>query len=255
MSDDVSPARSFGSAADLYDEIRPSYPAVALGWALGPAPCRVVDLGAGTGILTRVLRGLGHEVIPVEPDEAMCARLARATPGVQPLVGSAESVPLPDGSVDAVVAGQSYHWFDPEPAHREIARVLKPGGRFAPIWNIRDESVPWVAKLSLIADNLANVNGPSSVHHGGHASGKLDRDFGPGFGPIDRELFRHEVAMTADSLVKLMASRSYYLTASPDQRLGIEAAVRDLAADLSPTFPLPYVTVVYRATRRQRCQP
>src|SRR6266550_2633842 len=92
--------------------------------------------------------GLDHEVVPVEPDEAMRARLARSTPGVTPLAGSAERIPLPDTSVDAVVAGQSYHWFDPEPAHREIARVLRPGGVFAPVWNIRDESEPWVAALS-----------------------------------------------------------------------------------------------------------
>jgi len=233
---------SFGPAADLYDQIRPTYPRAALEWALGPGPCRVVDLGAGTGILTRVVQQLGHDVLPVEPDDAMRARLAQSTPGVTPLAGSAEEIPLSDGSVDAVVAGQAYHWFDPEPAHREIARVLKPGGVFAPVWNIRDEKEPWVAALSRIANG---AEGAGSGVHGG----ELEHDFGPEFGPLERAHFAHEVPMTADGLVALIASRSYYLTAPPEQRARIEADVRKLAANLPKDFPLPYVTIVYRSRR------
>jgi hypothetical protein len=122
--------------------------------------------------------------------------------------------------------------------------VLKPGGVFAPIWNIRDDSVPWVAELTRIADG-----GPGQ-DHGTHADGLRDRDFGPRFGPVERELFRHEVWMTGDSLVKLMSSRSYYLTGTPEKRAGIEAGIRALAAGLPETFPLPYLTVIYRASRR-----
>src|SRR5262245_61990756 len=129
---------SFGPAADRYDQARPSYPPAALTWALGTEVRRVVDLGAGTGILTRVLVDLGHEVVPVEPDAGMRRRLADVTPGTQAVDGTAERIPLPDASVDAVVAGQAYHWFDTERAHPEIARVLRPGGVFAPLWNIRD---------------------------------------------------------------------------------------------------------------------
>src|SRR3954471_15106081 len=216
---------SFGPAADLYDQIRPTYPPAALEWALGPEPCRVVDLGAGTGILTRVAQQLGHDVVPVEPDDAMRARLAQSTPGVTPLAGSAEEIPLADGSVGAVVAGQAYHWFDPKPAHREIARVLKPGGVFAPVWNIRDETEPWVAALSGIA---TGAEGTGS----GVRGGELEHDFGPVFGPLERAHFAHEVPMTADGLVALIASRSYYLTAPPEQRARIKADVRKLAANL-----------------------
>src|SRR2546422_8646843 len=103
---------SFGAAAELYDRIRPSYPADAVRWLVGDEPRRVVDLGAGTGIFSRLLASLGHEVIAVEPDDGMRAKLAATSPGVAALDGSAESIPLPDESVDAAVAAQAYHWFD-----------------------------------------------------------------------------------------------------------------------------------------------
>ncbi len=241
----VSRGLSFGPAADLYDLIRPSYPPEALEWALGTASKQVLDLGAGTGILTRVLRSLGHEVVPVEPDEGMRAKLLRATPGVTPLAGRAEAIPLSDADVDAVVAGQAYHWFDPEPAHREIARVVKSGGVFAPIWNVRDHDVAWVRQLTAIAEELRD-------HDGGVFNGEVEHDFGPEFGPVERAHFRHEVPMTADRLVQLVASRPYYLTAPPEKQASIAAAVRQLAATLPDTFTLPYVTVAYRAIRCAR---
>src|ERR1041385_1983732 len=107
-------ALSFGRAAALYDDIRPSYPVDAVRWALGAGRHTAVDLGAGTGLLTRVVAPLGTETVAVEPDAGMRARLIEVTPGVSAAAGSAESIPRPDGSVDAVVAGQSYHWFDHE---------------------------------------------------------------------------------------------------------------------------------------------
>ena len=115
-----------------YDRFRPSYPRAALEWAVGgPPPRRVVDLGAGTGILTR---GTDRRRLRGDPGRARSGN-ARPTGGGDAgrtaLAGSAEDIPLPDGSVDAVVAGQAYHWFDPELAHAEAARVLRPGGYFA----------------------------------------------------------------------------------------------------------------------------
>jgi SAM-dependent methyltransferase len=239
----MSRGLSFGPAADLYDTIRPTYPPEALRWALGTEPRRVVDLGAGTGILTRVLLGLGHEVLPVEPDAAMRAKIVATTPGARPREGRAESIPVPDGSVDAVVAGQAYHWFDQEPTHREVARVLAPGGVFAPVWNVRDHDVAWVRELTRIAEDVRD-------HDGGVFNGEIEHDFGPEFGPVERARFRHEVPLSADRLVMLVASRSYYLTAPKDRQATIEAAVRGLAATLPPTFAMPYVTVAYRAGRR-----
>jgi SAM-dependent methyltransferase len=241
MTEPSSQALSFGSAADRYDANRPSYPPAALAWALGTDPLQVVDLGAGTGILTRVLLTLGHRVRPVEPDAGMRERLRAATEDVEPLDGAAERIPLPDGSVDAVVAGQSYHWFDHRLAHPEIARVLRPGGIFAPIWNYRDESTPWVARLTEIVadprdagddDNLDNPN------------------FGPEFGQVISKGFEHQVPMTADRLVALISTRSYYLVATPERRAEIDAQIRELASGLPEIFPLPYVTRIFKATRR-----
>jgi SAM-dependent methyltransferase len=246
-------ALSFGPAANEYDARRPGYPEAAVAWATGGTRLDVVDLGAGTGILSRVLLRLGHRVTAVEPDGAMRARLVATSPVERALPGTAEAVPLPDESVDAVTAGQAYHWFDRERAHPEIARVLRPGGVFAPIWNIRDESVPWVARLSEIVDEVRGYGGGDQLN-GDFVAPMDDRAYGPLFGslfsPVQRRVFRHSVPMTADGLVGLVSTRSYYLTATPDERAGIERAVRDLAAELPGTFDVPYVTAVYRATRR-----
>jgi SAM-dependent methyltransferase len=205
----------------------------------------VVDLGAGTGILTRILVGLGFEATPVEPDPAMRAQLAAATPGVTVLAGSAEDIPLPDGSVDGVVAGQAYHWFDPERAHAEVARVLRDGGTFGVLWNLRDDAVPWVATLSAI---IAKAGGVPE-------SDLQPESFGPRFGPVERADFRHRTTHTIDSLLAMLRTRSYYLTARGERQLAFEAAVRNLAATHPSlagreTFELPYRTVGYRARRR-----
>jgi SAM-dependent methyltransferase len=241
---DEEQALSFGAAADEYDARRPSYPADAVVWAVGDKPARVVDLGAGTGSLTRVLLELGHLVLPVEPDPQMRRQLARRSPEVEPLAGSAESIPVLDGSVDAVLAAQAYHWFDREKAHPEIGRVLRPGGLFAPIWNIRDESVPWVARFSEILDDRQSAEYPHR-----HDGDLTDPDFGPLFGPVERAEFRYAQPQTADGLLALAATRSYYITATPQRRAAVDAGIRDLAAGLPETFDLPYRTVVYRAYR------
>src|SRR5258708_4349822 len=125
---------SFGAVAGAYAEHRPDYAEAAVRWALapvGPAP-RVLDLGAGTGKLTAMLVSLGADVTAVEPDPAMLAEFRRALPGVRSVPGRAEAIPLPDASVDAVLAGQAMHWFDLDLAAPEIARLLASGGRRVP---------------------------------------------------------------------------------------------------------------------------
>jgi ubiquinone/menaquinone biosynthesis C-methylase UbiE len=127
--------RSFDRAAVEYERARPGYPAALLTLLpLGPE-AEVLDLGAGTGKLTRVLAARYHRVVAVEPLDGMRAILEQVVPGVESLAGSAESIPVADASVDAVFAGQAFHWFANDEAVAEIARVLRPGGLLALVWN------------------------------------------------------------------------------------------------------------------------
>ncbi len=231
---------SFGPSAELYESIRPSYPPEAARWILGEAPRRVVDLGAGTGKFTRVLASLGHEVVAIEPDPGMRALLVQILPGVTALAGSAESMALPSESVDAVVAAQSFHWFANDMARAEIARVIRRGGVFGPIWNVRDDSVPWVAELTrtvLQGDGLSSFT--DSYEH----------DFGPAFGDRERADFRFSVEHTVASLLDLVRSRSKYLVAGEAERRELLAAAGAVVSGLPEPFELPYIAVAYRAVR------
>jgi SAM-dependent methyltransferase len=244
-------AASFGSAADLYDSVRPTYPADAVAWAfesLGVGRWRVADIGAGTGIMTRVLARLGLDVVAVEPDELMRQRLMATTPDVEAVPGAAEDLPFADGTLDAAIAAQSYHWFDHERAHAELARAIRPGGVFAAIWNERDESVPWVNDYSHIVEG---DRGPNDVP----ADGDHYPNYGELFTPAEERLFHHESTQTPDGLIALLRSRSYYLTASPERKAALDSGVRELTErhpDLAgrAEFALPYVTRVFRAVRR-----
>ncbi|MFJ1791701.1 class I SAM-dependent methyltransferase [Kitasatospora griseola] len=237
-------ALSFGSAARLYDSIRPAYPAQAVARAIGAEPIRVLDLGAGTGLLTGVLRAAGHEVIAVEPDAQMRAVAAERLPGTQVLAGSAEDIPLPDGSVDAVVVGQAYHWFTPQDALPQIHRVLRKDGVFAPMWNIRDERTPWVAALSAVIGTEGY--GLESAWQYGPVT--------PWFTEPELGLTAHTVTVPTDRLIDLVRSRSYYLTADAAEQARLDRGVGELAAT-DPALAgrdsveMPYRTCVYRMRR------
>jgi SAM-dependent methyltransferase len=173
----------------------------------------------------------------------MRARLVAVTPGVTAVPGAAESMPLADGSVDAVVAGQSYHWFDHERAHREIARVLRPGGVFAPVWNLRDERDEWVHELTSVLEPNRPRDSAVYLHWD-------SPDFGVEFGPVERGEWSHSIPMDAARLVELIRSRSYYLIADAARKAELEARVAQIAAKLPARFDLPYRTVVYRAIKK-----
>ncbi|MCC3763021.1 class I SAM-dependent methyltransferase [Glycomyces sp. TRM65418] len=237
-------ALSFGQAADLYDAIRPTYPAEALEWMLGPAPKDVVDVGAGTGLLTRGVIALGHRVTAVDPDDLMLAKLTASSPGLAAAhTGAAEALPLPDASADVITAGQAFHWFDRPRALPELRRVLKPGGVLAPVWNMRDESVDWVARLTAIISNSRGELTPTDADAPGY--------FAPDFGEVETRVFHHGKPFDRDGLIRLVQSRSYYLTADAERRRELTEAVGDLA-DTHPdlagkdTFTMPYVTCAFR---------
>jgi ubiquinone/menaquinone biosynthesis C-methylase UbiE len=192
----TDPSRSFGSVVDAYDRARPTYPREAAAWLVGDQPTTVLELGAGTGKLTAVLVGLGHDVHATDPDEQMLARLRENLPDVRTSVAGAEDIPAPDASYDVVVVAQAFHWFDHEKALPEIARVLKPGGRLAVVWNQRDERIPWVRRLGAIIGVQDQIRSDEVMVTS------------PLFGFVEDQEFRHWQVVDRASIQDLALSRS-----------------------------------------------
>jgi SAM-dependent methyltransferase len=253
---------SFGAAAQAYAEYRPDYPLDAVRWCVAPvgrdlAALRVLDLGAGTGKLTAQLASLGADVTAVEPDPAMLAELRRGLPSVPALSGSAEAIPLADGSADAVLCGQALHWFNLDRALPEIARVLAPGGTLGGLWNSDDDRVEWVAGLQDSAERAAS---PSlSRRRVEAASFELTESdtidaAAHQFGPTEQAEFPNSQRLTADRLVAVIGTHSQILVMEPAQRTRVLGQVRAYLASRPETadgeFELPMVTSVIRAVRR-----
>ncbi|MFJ4188344.1 class I SAM-dependent methyltransferase [Kitasatospora sp. NPDC089509] len=249
-------ASSFGAAAVAYAEHRPDYAHAAVQWALEGAPGRrVLDLGAGTGKLTATLAELGIDAIAVEPDPAMLSELRRSLPTVRALSGRAEAIPLPDASVDAVLAGHAMHWFDMAVAGPEIARVLRPGGVLAGLWNVMDDRVAWVAGLARVSgaaaigprDTPASWRAETATAHLPKESGQAR------FGSPEQELFPHGQLRTADSLVATLATRAGMLVMPDGEREAALRRIRDFLATEPDTaegeFTLPMLTGVLRTRR------
>jgi SAM-dependent methyltransferase len=232
-------ALSFGSVAAEYAALRPGYPADAVAFLVGEGRRRVLDLGAGTGLLTGVVCAAWHDVVAVDPSPEMLAELAARLPAVTTAVGTAEDLPVEDASVDAVVAGQAVHWFDPTPAGREIRRVLRPGGVLGLIWNTRDERTPWVGALgNLIA---AEARGHEADQ------GVVDR-FAEEL-PADVAVLESGIVqpVTPATVIAGIATRSYVALMDDARRAAFLAPVRALLADHPDTrgrelLELPYVT-------------
>jgi ubiquinone/menaquinone biosynthesis C-methylase UbiE len=247
---------SFGAAAVAYAEHRPDYAQAAVRWALASAPGRrVLDLGAGTGKLTAGLVALGADVVAVEPDPAMLAELRRALPAVRALSGSAEAIPLPDASVDAVLAGHALHWFDMAVAGPEIARVLVPGGILAGLWNVIDNRVGWVAGLERVSgsaaigprDTLSSWRAATAEAHR-PKTGLLAQ-----FGSPEQAEFPHGQLRTAESLVATIATRAGLLVMSEQEQAATLGRIRTFLASRPETahgeFTLPMLTGVLRVRR------
>jgi SAM-dependent methyltransferase len=250
---------SFGAAAGAYAEHRPSYAQDAVRWALEPVqtrrPLRVADLGAGTGKLTATVTGLGADVTAIEPDPQMLAELRRQMPGVRSAAGTAEDIPLPDGSVDAVLAAQAMHWFDMDRAIPEIARVLAPGGVLAGLWNVDDDRVDWVAGLADMSKHKASVT--LRRWHEGQAHSRQEQLLAAGSGHFEAAEtgeFANGQTYTAGTLVANIATHSHLLVMDQAERAGLLARIgtylRSQPETAGDEFILPMVTVVLRARRR-----
>jgi len=256
QGDRLRHASSFGIAAVAYAEHRPDYARAAVGWALESAPGpRVLDLGAGTGKLTATLVALGAETTAVEPDPAMLTELRRALPGVRSFPGSAEAIPLPDESVDAVLAGNALHWFDMDVAGPEIARVLVAGGILSGLWNVVDDQVDWVAGLARVSG--AEAIGPRDTPADWRvetAAAHLPKSASAArFGsPVQKE-FPHEQRRTADSLVATLSTRAGMLVMPEQEREARLSRIRAFLASRPETadeeFSLPMLTCVLRVRR------
>ena len=243
MDDDVRrQARSFGPVADAYDRGRPSFPTEAVRWLVGPDPATVLELGAGTGKLTSVLVELGHDVHATEPDPGMLKVLRRHLPDVPTSESGAEEIPLPDRSVDVVVAAQAFHWFDHEQALPEMARVLRPGGHVALAWNTRDERIPWVRRLGRL---LGSPGAAAEATESPEALVRSDL-----FGFVDDKQFPFWHQIDRESIVDMAASRSYVATLDEDARDRLLADVRAFYDDFGrgmDGMQLPYRCECFRA--------
>jgi len=235
-------AASFGRVADVYERSRPGYPEAAVVWLAGSTPADVVDLGAGTGKLTRSLAALGHRVTAVEPLDEMLAQLRASLPQVQTLTGGAEAIPLPDTSADVVTCAQAFHWFDHERALVEIARVLRPGGRLALVWNMRDESEVWIEELS------DAIVGRTGLDRG--ASEPIERS--GLYGPVERAVFEHAQEVDRMTMRELVLSRSYCAILPEEERTPILDRVERIFDEhaRAGVLRVPYRTECFRAARR-----
>jgi SAM-dependent methyltransferase len=241
-------ARGFQRAADDYERARPTFPPEAVAFVADRLDLRsgrtVLDLAAGTGKLTRLLAATGAEVIAVEPIRAMRQKLVETTPAARVLDGVAEAIPLPEQSVDAATVAQAFHWFDRERAYHELARVIRPGGALALVWNTRDRSHPLQASLEAILKPYrdAAVARDWNAEYDAAARKEL-------FG--EWEEWRHAWAQPFDRglLTARVASTSFVAGLPEEERRRLLDRVLAVAEGLDEPFAFPYVTEVFICRR------
>lgn len=246
-------ADGYTKAADNYVRGRPDYPPEVEGWLrddLGlHAGMTVVDLGAGTGKFTPRLVETGARVIAVEPVAQMREKFSAAVPQAEVLAGTAESIPLPDASVDAVLCAQSFHWFATAEALAEIHRVLKPGGKLGLIWNVKDNRVGWVAALDAIVNRF---EGDAPRYHTGAWRKVFPFE---GFGPLRERRFSHgHTGTTQDVISTRVRSSSFIAALPPEVRAKVDAEVDALIAsepalNASEVVTVPYETNAFHTVK------
>jgi len=242
-------AAGFSAGSSAYARGRPSYPADAvefLARELGLTQGRkVLDLAAGTGKFTALLVPTGADVVAVEPVREMGDELRASVEGVEVLEGTAEAIPLPDASVDAVTAAQAFHWFDAEAALTEIARVLRPGGGLAMVWNRRDESVPWVKRMNeLIKWHEFRFGSYDLTDWASVVAGTGL------FSPLQSRTFVYEQTLDREGLEARVRSVSYIAAMDPKERDEVVALGMSAVDGIPEPFVLPYNTLVFWCSTR-----
>ena len=243
MTDRSERARVFGSYARDYHRWRPSYPDAALDWTIPPGATAVADVGAGTGKLTALLQGRGLDVFAIEPDPAMVAELGRHLPGVVALCAPAESLPLSDHSVDAVLVAQAWHWFDHGAALLEARRVVRPGGWLALIGNGAEATEQWQVDLSQL-----DPDSGGGTRADPEPSGNPWEQYGLAGLAFEASRFPWREQVTAESFRARLATHSNYAVmpaAERDRRLDDVAALVSAEVQRTGRSSLPFDHVTY----------
>jgi len=243
----------FSTQAGTYTQGRPDYPDELNRWLRGTlgidAQSTVVDLGAGTGKFTRLLKPLTEHLIGVEPVAAMRKEFAAQLPDVHIVQGTAQSIPLADASVDALVCAQAFHWFADTTALAEIHRVLKPGGNLGLVWNVRDESVDWVAEITRI---ITPYEGDTPRFHTGHWRRAFDGRY---FSRPELTCFNYSHTGSAETVIMNRFLSVSFIAALPAAE---KAVVTERLRELINTHPalrgketvaFPYQTQAYLCRR------
>jgi SAM-dependent methyltransferase len=239
----VSDPRSFEDVAELYERARPEYPHSAIEWlvdglSIGPEST-VLDLGAGTGKLTRALIPYARRVIAVDAGPKMLAELQRAVPEAEAIVGSAEAIPLPDASVDGVLSGQAFHWFRQDEALPEIHRVLRPGGGLGLIWNLRD---PDDELQQVVTELIEPFVPPGRPPMPTSVAGFVNES---GFTDLTSGVFGFEQELDADTVAARIGSISFIAAADEKRRAELERELRALVSAHGGVVTFRYRTEAY----------
>jgi SAM-dependent methyltransferase len=244
-------ARSFGEVAGHYERYRPGPPVDAVAWMLPDRPGVVVDLGAGTGALSRILLDRADTVIAVEPDARMRQVFAAGVPGAVVRDGRGEAIPLPDGSADAVLASTSWHWMDPVPTLLEVGRVLVPGGTLGAVWSGPDLESPFVAGAVRLLSQQSDGAGPDLAStftvEPARAAHVLHVPAGTPFDQPEQRTFTWNVALNADELIGLLGTFSWIIVMPEDRRDRVLAEARRLLRETLGVEGPVTVDVGYRA--------
>ena len=254
-------AASFGGVATHYERFRPGPPEAAVDWYLPHRVVRVVDLGAGTGALTRLLVERADEVVAVEPDDRMREVLAAEVPGAQALPGTGEALPLADDCADAIIASTSWHWMDPDPTLAEAARVLVAGGHLGALWTGPDPDGPFLSEARARMAQTVPGSGPGGGELTGLVEGSIERGDdtlvipdGAPFDQPDHATFSWDIALNADELLGLLGTFSWVITLPDDTRATILDETRGLLGAYgikgSTTVDVAWRTEAWRARRR-----